>query len=71
LSPSAPGKPVGMAPGDDDKSEHDVDEDHKVAGSRAGKEGEEDGTYVGETSSDDAIDVGESGAEARSRDGDG
>ena len=54
-----------MAPGDDDQSEHDVDEDDKVAGSRAGKGGE-DGTYVGEASSDDAIDAGETGAEARS-----
>ncbi|MGZ6777639.1 MAG: hypothetical protein ACXVGO_01460 [Mycobacterium sp.] len=54
-----------MAPGDDDKSEEDVQEDHKVASSRAGKDGE-DGSYVGETSSDDAIDAGETGAEARS-----
>jgi hypothetical protein len=58
-----------MAPGDDDKSEHDVDEDDKVAGSRAGKEGDEDGSYVGETASDDALDVGETGAEARSEQG--
>jgi hypothetical protein len=54
-----------MAPGDDEKSEEDVQEDNKVAGSRAGKHGE-DGSYVGESSSDDAIDVGETGAEARS-----
>jgi hypothetical protein len=53
-----------MAPGDDDKSEEDVQEDDKVAGSRAGKHGE-DGSYVGETSNDDAIDAGETGAEAR------
>jgi hypothetical protein len=53
-----------MAPGDDDQSEHDVDEDDKVAGSRAGKG--EDGTYVGAASSDDSIDAGETGAEARS-----
>jgi len=54
-----------MAPGDDAKSEQDVQKDDKVAGSRAGKHGE-DGSYVGESSSDDAIDVGETGAEARS-----
>ena len=30
-----------------------------------GKDGE-DGSYVGETSSDDSIDAGETGAEARS-----
>ncbi len=55
-----------MAPGDDAKSEEDVQEDDKVAGSRAGKHGE-DGSYVGRTSSDDAIDAGETGAEARSQ----
>ena len=54
-----------MAPGDDAKSEEDVEKDDKVASSRAGKHGE-DGSYVGETSSDDAIDAGETGAEARS-----
>jgi hypothetical protein len=54
-----------MAPGDDEKSEEDVQEDGKVAGSRAGKHGE-DGSYVGESSSDDAIDAGQTGAEARS-----
>jgi hypothetical protein len=54
-----------MAPGDDAKSEEDVQDDDKVAGSRAGKGGE-DGSYVGESSSDDAIDAGETGAEARS-----
>jgi hypothetical protein len=54
-----------MAPGDDATSEEDVQEDDKVASSRAGKHGE-DGSYVGESSSDDAIDVGETGAEARS-----
>jgi hypothetical protein len=56
-----------MAPGDDDRSEEDVDKDEKVAGSRAGNHGE-DGSYVGETSNDDAIDAGETGAEARSKD---
>ena len=50
---------------DDNKSETDVDDDNHVAASRAGKDGD-DGTYVGQTSSDDALDVGESGAEARS-----
>lgn len=50
----------------DDKSEEDVHEDPKVASSRAGKDGD-DGTYVGETGPDDAIDAGETGAEARSQ----
>jgi hypothetical protein len=52
----------------DDETEHDVDEDTKVAGSRAGKDDDEDGSYVGRTASDDSLDVGESGAEARSED---
>ena len=52
---------------DDDDTEYDVNEDKNVAGSRAGKDGEDDGTYVGRTSSDDSIDAGETGAEARSR----
>lgn len=50
----------------DDKSEEDVHDDPKVASSRAGKDGD-DGTYVGETGPDDAIDAGETGAEARSQ----
>ena len=54
-------------PDDDDKSETDVETDDKVAGSRAGSD--DDGAYVGRTGSDDAIDAGESGAEARSSDG--
>ncbi|MCV7279141.1 hypothetical protein H7J88_05710 [Mycolicibacterium flavescens] len=54
---------------DDDESEQDVDQDDNVASSRAGKEGDDDGTYVGRTFSDDAIDAGETGAEARSNDG--
>lgn len=59
-----------MTPGDDDqKSEQDVDEDNKVAASRAGKEGGDDGTYVGRTFNDDSLDVGETGAEARSEGG--
>ncbi|WP_326546658.1 hypothetical protein QGN32_24130 [Mycolicibacterium sp. ND9-15] len=57
-----------MTPREDDSSEEDVAEDDHVAASRAGKKGE-DGTYVGRTSSDDAIDAGETGAEARSDDG--
>jgi len=50
-------------------SETDVDDDPKVASSRAGKDGDDDGTYVGQTGPDDALDVGESGAEARSQGG--
>jgi hypothetical protein len=53
----------------DNKSEPDVDDDDHVAASRAGKDGGEDGGYVGRTASDDAIDAGETGAEARSEDG--
>ena len=49
----------------DDETEYDVDKDENVARSRAGKE--DDGTYVGRESSDDSIDVGETGAEARSQ----
>ncbi|HZA08869.1 hypothetical protein [Mycobacterium sp.] len=41
-------------------------DDSSVAASRAGKGGDE-GTYVGETEPDDAIDAGETGAEARSK----
>ena len=51
-----------------DKSEEDVQDDPKVASSRAGKDGE-DGSYVGETGPDDAFDAGETGAEARSERG--
>jgi hypothetical protein len=59
-----------MSPRDDNKSESDVDDDDHVAASRAGKGGDDDdGSYVGESASDDAIDVGESGAEARSQEG--
>lgn len=53
-----------MAPGDDDTSEQDVDNDEKEVTDRPGKSGA--GSYVGETSSDDAIDAGQTGAEARS-----
>ena len=51
----------------DNKSESDVNDDEHVAASRAGKEGDDDGTYVGQTASDDALDTGETGAEARSQ----
>lgn len=47
------------------KSESDVDSETREARSRAGEE-EDDGTYVGQTNPDDAIDAGETGAEARS-----
>ncbi|KUI20804.1 hypothetical protein AU193_06625 [Mycobacterium sp. GA-1285] len=53
----------------DDSSEEGVTEDDHVAASRAGKDGgDDDGTYVGQTFSDDAIDAEETGAEARSDD---
>jgi hypothetical protein len=56
--------------GDNDDSEQGVEDDSKVAGSRAGKEdSDDDGTYVGRTFSDDSIDAGETGAEARSDNG--
>ena len=54
-------------PESDSKNESDVDDDPKVAASRAGED--EDGSYVGRASSDDDFDAGESGAEARSTDG--
>lgn len=38
----------------------------RVASSRAGKSDGQDGTYVGRTDPDDAVDVRETGAEARS-----
>lgn len=60
------------SPSDEEqKSESDVGEDSKLAGSRAGKEGDEgeDGTYVGRTFSDDAIDDEQTGAEARAQNG--
>lgn len=53
----------------DEKSEQGVEDDDNVAASRAGKKGQDDGSYVGRTFNDDALDVGESGAEARSNDG--
>ncbi|MCK0174007.1 MULTISPECIES: hypothetical protein [Mycobacteriaceae] len=56
---------------EENKSEADVQEDSKVASSRAGKEGDdgEDGTYVGRTFSDDAMDDEQTGAEARAQQG--
>ena len=48
-----------------DESREDGASDLHVATSRAGKNGE-DGSYVGRTGSDVALDVEESGAEARS-----
>jgi hypothetical protein len=47
-------------------SEPDVDDDSHVAASRADREG--GGNYVGEQSSDDDFDAGETGAEARAAD---
>lgn len=55
-------------PADDSGQADTSDEDDPhVASSRAGKSDGRDGTYVGQTSPDDALDVGESGAEARGR----
>ncbi|GAA2546632.1 hypothetical protein [Mycolicibacterium diernhoferi] len=50
-------------PESDSKNESDVEDDPKVAASRAGEN--EDGSYVGRASSDDDFDAGETGAEAR------
>jgi hypothetical protein len=47
------------------KAESDVEAETHQAMSRKGRGG--DGSYVGRTAADDAIDVGETGAEARSR----
>lgn len=55
-------------PESEQKSESDVEDDPGVAASRASTN--EDGSYVGRTSSDDDFDTGETGAEARSRQGD-
>ncbi len=51
-----------------DENSEDVGADEHVASSRAGKDGDS-GTYVGETDPDDAIDAGETGAEARAQRG--
>ncbi|GAB7068550.1 hypothetical protein H7J06_30105 [Mycobacterium hodleri] len=47
-------------------SESDVEDDAHVAASRA--DGDGGGNYVGEQSSDDDFDAGETGAEARAQD---
>jgi hypothetical protein len=54
-----------MTDRDNDKSESDVEDDPHVASSRA--DDDEDGSYVGRATSDDAFDAGETGAEARGR----
>ncbi|WP_165604274.1 MULTISPECIES: hypothetical protein [Mycolicibacter] len=48
------------------KAESDVEPETHQARSRAGRA--EDGSYVGRTGPDDALDVGETGAEARRND---
>lgn len=53
-----------MSPRDIEQSETDVDDDPKVASTRANEN--DDGEYVGRTTADDDFDAGESGAEARS-----
>lgn len=59
-----------MTTPDNDQSETDVEGDSHVASSRAGEDaGDDDGEYVGRSGSDDAIDAGESGAEARAQRG--
>jgi hypothetical protein len=50
------------------KSESDVEPEAHESRSRAA-EGDDAGTYVGATGPDDAIDAGETGAEARSHRG--
>ncbi|MCV7378147.1 hypothetical protein H7K38_05700 [Mycobacterium alsense] len=50
------------------KGESDVEPEVHETRSRASA-GEDDGTYVGATGPDDAIDAGETGAEARSERG--
>jgi hypothetical protein len=49
----------------EEKSEEDIAADPHVASSRASAD--DDGDYVGRTNPDDAIDAGESGAEARAQ----
>lgn len=51
---------------DSETGETDVQDDPKVASSRA--DHEDGGSYVGRTGSDDDFDAGETGAEARSAD---
>ncbi|MCG5434421.1 hypothetical protein LV457_19290 [Mycobacterium sp. MYCO198283] len=50
-----------------EKSESDVNQDNKVAGSRDGKS-DGGGEYVGRTFEDESFDDEQSGAEARSND---
>ena len=50
------------------KTESDVEPEAHESRSRAGQR-EDGGTYVGATGPDDAIDAGETGAEARSQQG--
>jgi hypothetical protein len=50
------------------KAESDVEPEAHESRSRAARD-EEDGAYVGATGPDDAIDAGETGAEARSQQG--
>ncbi|GFG68473.1 hypothetical protein [Mycolicibacter senuensis] len=50
-----------------DKAESDVEAEAHRARPPTGKD--EDATHVGRVSPDDALDVGETGAEARSEDG--
>ena len=55
----------GKSIANSEKSEEDIAADTHVAGSRAGSDGN-DGSYVGRTGEDVALDVEQSGAEARS-----
>jgi hypothetical protein len=57
-----------MAKSKEQRPEPDVEAETHGARSRAGKH-RGDGTYVGATGPDDAFDVGETGAEARSNRG--
>lgn len=57
-----------MAKSNHHRAESDVEAETHEARSRAGKDGD-DGSYVGAAGSDDALDVGETGAEARSHRG--
>lgn len=58
-------KVKNKALGRGEKGTSDIAHDPHVAGSRAAKDGE-DGSYVGRTGPDVALDVEQSGAEARS-----
>jgi hypothetical protein len=49
------------------KAESDIEPEAHESRSRAGQE--DDGTYVGAAGPDDSFDAGETGAEARSRQG--